>query len=161
MPALRWSPSSKPWSTLSISFLLQGLLPFPLVLSKTSRGSGLLTTNEKSTVSKWESISGSPAAQALCPAPSPPPCVFQKPVLCHIWQGQSPGPTHTFKPADGGQFHLHFCGKVWMNNKIYNVILLRVIIYFLRITKVMLHSIIFMSYSESRAYYLKNANLKG
>ena len=41
-----------------------------------------------------------------------------------------------------------------MNNKIYNVILLRVIIYFLRITKVMLHSIIFMSYSESRAYNL-------
>ena len=41
-----------------------------------------------------------------------------------------------------------------MNNKIYNVILLRVIIYFLRITTVMLHSIIFMSYSESRAYNL-------
>lgn len=49
-----------------------------------------------------------------------------------------------------------------MNNKIYNVILLRVIIYFLRITKAMLHSIIFMSYSESlHIIYLKNANLKG
>lgn len=46
-------------------------------------------------------------------------------------------------------------------NKIYNVIL-RVIIYFLRITKVMLHSIIFMSIQKAvHIIYLKNANLKG
>ena len=46
-----------------------------------------------------------------------------------------------------------------MNNKIYNVILLRVIIYFLRITKVMLHSIIFMSYSESLLTYLVTSSI--